>query len=320
MLPAYTKPHLSFADQLALLMERGLAVTDQAKAADHLQRIGYARLTPYWQPFQQIVPDPADATRTIRGDQFRPGAEFRHAVDLYLFDKQLRLLFLDALERIEVALRVDLAHALGKRDPWAHRSPAFLDAYRANQLLPSGGTRHQSWIANADRAIARSKEDWVKEFFATYSPPVPIWMAIEAWDFGTLSWLLEMAHPNDRAAIAKRYGLLPNTLVSWIKTLAFVRNIGAHHARLWNAGIINQPLVPKPFEAPLVVHIGSNLERRTRVYGAAAVATYFVRRISPGTAWPLRMKAHWQAFPAMPFATPAQSGFLPGWAGEAIWI
>ena len=92
----------------------------------------------------------------------------------------------------------------------------------------------------------------------------PCWMAVEAWDFGTLSWLLEMAHPNVRAAIAKRYGLPPNTLVSWIKTLAFVRNTSAHHARLWNAGIINQPLVPKPFEARQLVHIGSNLERRTR--------------------------------------------------------
>ncbi|MDN4634476.1 Abi family protein [Sphingomonas sp. PsM26] len=280
MLPPYTKPHLSFADQLALLVQRGMVVTDQAKAVLHLQRIGYGRLTPYWQPFQQFVPDPNDATLSVRSEQFQANAEFRHAVDLHLFDKQLRLLFLDAVERIEVALRVDLAHALGRRDPFAHRSTAFLDAHRANQPF-QGGTRHQSWLDNADRAVARSKEDWVKEYYATYSPPVPIWMAVETWDFGTLSWLLEMAHPNDRAAVAKRYGLLPNTLVSWIKTLAFVRNISAHHARLWNAGIINQPMVPKPFEAPQLVHIGSDLERRTRVYGDAAVASYFVGRI-PG--------------------------------------
>ncbi len=319
MLPPYIKPHLSFADQLALLMARGLVVTDQAKAVLHLERIGYGRLTPYWQPFQQLVPDPNDATRTIRTEQFQAGAEFRHAVDLYLFDKQLRLLFLDAVERVEVALRVDLAHALGKRDPFAHRSLAFLDAHRASQVQRGGGTRHADWLTNADRALARSKEDWVKEFHATYSPPVPIWMAVEAWDFGTLSWLLEIAHPNDRAAIAKRYSLLPNTLVSWIKTLAFVRNTSAHHSRLWNAGIVNQPLVPKPFEAPSLVHIGSDLERRTRVYGAAAVASYFVRRINPGSSWPARMKAHWHAFPGMPFAGPVQGGFLPGWEAEAIW-
>lgn len=63
--------------------------------------------------------------------------------------------------------------------------------------------------AKANQAITRSKDDWVKEFFATYNSPAPIWMAVEAWDFGTLSWLLAMAHPNGRAVIAKRYGLLP---------------------------------------------------------------------------------------------------------------
>ena len=318
MLPPYTKPHLSFADQLALLMQRGLGVSDTAKATEHLQRIGYGRLTPYWQPFQQFVPDSGDATRTIRSDLFRPNAEFRHAVDLYLFDKRLRLLFLDAIERIEVALRVDLAHALGKRDPWAHRSSAYLDANRANAVF-KGTTRHQNWLSKADEAVDRVKDDWVNAFRRTYSSPVPIWMAVEAWDFGTLSWLLEMAHPNDRFAIAKRYGLLPDTLVSWIKTLAFVRNISAHHARLWNTGIVSQPRVPKSFEAPQMVHIGSEVVRRSRVYGAAAVASYLVKQIHMGTSWSDRMKAHWLTFPVMPFATSAQGGFLPGWDTEAIW-
>ena len=318
MLPPYTKPHLSFVDQLALLTQRGLIVTEQSKAIHHLQRIGYGRLTLYWQPFQQIIPDPANPTRTIRSDQFLPGAEFRHAVDLYLFDKQLRLLFLDAIERIEVALRVDLAHALGKRDPWAHRNPTLLDMHRANQAM-QGSTRHVSWLTKADQSITRSKEDWVKEFLATYSSPVPIWMAVEAWDFGTLSWLLEMAHPNDRYAIAKRYGLLPDTLVSWIKSLAFVRNICAHHARLWNAGIINQPKVPKQFEAPQVAHIGSAFKSRSRVYGATAATSYLIKRINAGTTWGSRMKDHWLTFPAMPFASVAQGGFLPGWEHEAIW-
>jgi hypothetical protein len=123
---------------------------------------------------------------------------------------------------------------------------------------------------------------------------------------------------SDRAAIAKCDGRLPDTLVSWIKTLAFVRNISAHPARLWNAGVINQPLVPKPFEAPHLVDIGSDLERRTRVYGAAAVASCFVRRINPVTSWPSRMKGHWQAFPVMPFASPIQGCFLTGWDAEAI--
>ena len=75
----------------------------------------------------------------------------------------------------------------------------------------------------------------------------------------------------------------------------------------------------KPFEAPQLVHIDGDLERRTRVNGVVAVASCFVRRINPGTFWPSRMKAHWQAFPTMPFASLFQSGFLAGWDAEAIW-
>jgi abortive infection bacteriophage resistance protein len=213
---------------------------------------------------------------------------------------------------------VDLAHALGKRNAWAHRDPAHLDAQRANHPM-QGSTRHTSWLTKADQSITRSKEDWVLEFLATYSSPMPIWMAVEAWDFGTLSWLLEMAHPNDRAAIAKRYGLLPDTLVSWVKSLAFVRNICAHHARLWNAGIVNQPKVPKAWEAAQVVHIGDHFVQRSRVYGATAAASHLIKRINPGTTWSSRMKDHWLAFPAMPFANAAQGGFLPGWDQETIW-
>ncbi|KAH1712007.1 hypothetical protein KXX25_009240, partial [Aspergillus fumigatus] len=66
MLPPYTKPHLSFADQLALLIQRGLVVTDALKATEHLQRIGYGRLALYWQPFQRRVPDPSNPQKTLR--------------------------------------------------------------------------------------------------------------------------------------------------------------------------------------------------------------------------------------------------------------
>jgi hypothetical protein len=50
----------------------------------------------------------------------------------------------------------------------------LFDTRRANQGMSGGGTRHQNWLAKADGAIARSKDDWIKEFYATYSPPVPI--------------------------------------------------------------------------------------------------------------------------------------------------
>ena len=119
MLPPYRKPHLDFPGQLALLRGRGIDVADSAKAAAYLERIGYYRLSGYWHPLRQSRTIPAlggkAATQVL--DTFRPGATFAQAINLYVFDKRLRLLFLDITERIEVALRVDVALLLGARDP-----------------------------------------------------------------------------------------------------------------------------------------------------------------------------------------------------------
>lgn len=133
---AYTKPWQSYEDQLDLLMARGLVVTDRAKALEYLQRIGYYRISGYWFPFRQrsgqLVlldrngrkPKRLNHVETIALDAFKPGATFENAVHLYIFDKQLRLLAMDALERIEIALRVDISHTLGKLDRFAYQEPA----------------------------------------------------------------------------------------------------------------------------------------------------------------------------------------------------
>jgi len=83
--------------------------------------------------------------------------------------------------------------------------------------------------------------------------------------------------------------------------------------------MINQPLVPKPQEVAPGGHIGADPHRRTRVYGAAAIAAYLVRKIHPTTSWVMRMKAHWQDFPALAHASSDHAGFFPDWALQDIW-
>ena len=53
MLPPYAKPHLSFADQVRLLQQRGLGITDAWQAERHLARVGYYRLKDYLEPLRQ---------------------------------------------------------------------------------------------------------------------------------------------------------------------------------------------------------------------------------------------------------------------------
>jgi abortive infection bacteriophage resistance protein len=86
----FAKPALSIADQIALLRRRGMAVPDAAKAGHYLRHVSYYRLRAYWLPFEQ----PAETD----GDHlFEDGTDFDHVLSLYVFDRHLRLLVMDAI-------------------------------------------------------------------------------------------------------------------------------------------------------------------------------------------------------------------------------
>lgn len=108
----YERPWKTFQQQLDLLISRKLEVTEEAAALNYLQRIGYYRLSAYLYPFRvfRIEPNPETGMlETVKKDEYVANTHFSDAVNLYIFDKKLRQLMLDALERIEVALRVDIA-------------------------------------------------------------------------------------------------------------------------------------------------------------------------------------------------------------------
>jgi abortive infection bacteriophage resistance protein len=123
------------SDQLATLKARGMQVSDDMKALEYLGRIGYYRLSGYWFAFRQLSDAPCSRWSPaiskknkpkpglLALETFKPGAAFQNAVDLYVFDKQLRMLAMDALERVEIALRVDISHTLGKLDRFAYLKP-----------------------------------------------------------------------------------------------------------------------------------------------------------------------------------------------------
>ncbi|MEL0624312.1 Abi family protein [Marinomonas arenicola] len=115
---AYDRPWKSFKEQLNLLKQRGMSVTDNEAAISYLERVGYYRLSGYWYPFRQFSIHQSPRTKALQtnvSDQFHLNTHFSDAVEMYLFDKKLRLLVLDALERVKVVLRVD-AYLLGKRN------------------------------------------------------------------------------------------------------------------------------------------------------------------------------------------------------------
>ena len=145
------KPWKSIQEQIDLLKSRGMLITDEALTKQHLSRIGYYRLSGYYYAFRKRIPVPNMPKLNKKVlDEFIPDVTLKDVVDLYVFDKRLRLLVVDALERIEMAVRVDVAYMLGKRDPRAHETPACLHGNFAKRPIAkgpdAGKTQHQVWL------------------------------------------------------------------------------------------------------------------------------------------------------------------------------
>lgn len=223
---AYPKPFCDIAGLLEILQQRGMIIDDAATATRCLQRIGYYRLSGYWYPMRKSR-QTADGKAEILED-FRPGTTFAQAMDLYVFDKKLRLLFLDAIERVEIGTRIKIAEILGKRDPLAHLNPRELHGnfYRKKGKGPND---HEKWLASFRRSEERSKEDFVNPFLKNHPGfEFPIWMAVEFWDFGNLSHFLPGLKITDRRALGNDFGIgRPELLLSWMRAINTVRNTWA---------------------------------------------------------------------------------------------
>lgn len=144
-------------EQIERLESRNMQILDHDKAKNYLSRIGYYRLSGYWYPFRKFQID-----QKGRQDTFKDGTTFKHIIELYIFDKKLRLLALDAIERIEMAIRTDIAYVLGERSPKAHELPEHLHgnftkrpSYNARGRY-STKSEHRKWLDRYDNLVSRS--------------------------------------------------------------------------------------------------------------------------------------------------------------------
>ncbi|MDO4905792.1 MAG: Abi family protein [Lautropia sp.] len=313
------KPWISFDEQLQLLKSRGMQVDDDDAARDYLERIGYYRLSGYWYPMRRI--DHAESQRQntpIRADDFVPGSRFEDAVRLYVFDKKLRLLALDALERIEMAVRVDVAYTLGKRNPLAHELPEHLHGEftkkRNIRGKNKGRTDYEVWRDKYRRQVRLARKNpFVEHHEKTYGC-LPIWAAIEVWDFGMLSRMYSGMKHADRTSIAKTYGIdTSQTFSQWLRSLNFIRNVAAHHSRLWNINVLELSNVPQDWPPDL---------NKARPFFYFCLMQRLLQVICPNSGWGKRFQELLSTgFPntGTPTISLQDFGTFPGWQTAAPW-
>ncbi len=293
----------SIDDQLAILKSRGMAISDPIRAKKALERFGYYRLSGYWYPFRQT-----NGVGTI-ADQFVADTHMSEAVDLYVFDKKLRLLALDALERIELALQVDVAYHFGRRDPCAHLRPDLLQ-----QKFVNNG-RYEKWQERYRNLEHRSgKTGFVKHNNKTYGE-LPIWVAVQILDFGALSHLFEMLPMDIQTKIAGKYGITNGKyLIQWMRSFSQIRNASAHHERLWNNHIKDHSSVP-----PQLIDIAKT--DQYQVFRYFCLMRFFLKQLCPKSNWHIRLRDHLHNFPepSNSAVTLQDMGAISGWEEWKLW-
>ena len=321
----YSRPWKSFDDQLSLLEARGLQLMDREWALRWLQRAGYYRLSAYWYPFRVFQHEQdaeSGAIRTVRTDDFVPDTAFSDAVGLYIFDRKLRVLLADALERIEVSLRVQTAYRLGEGDTFAHlHEQNFHPTFRDRHDPRSGLTVFAAWQQKYQGLVQRSKEDFVKHYRDKHGPDMPIWVAIEVWDFGAVSQLLAMMKVPDQQAIAAHYGVDDwKAFASWVRALSYLRNLVAHHSRVWNRNMVSEPKMPSSGQPAWCMQFAGKPDLMAKPFVYLAIVRHMVEVICPGSQWHHRLADHLLDFPAQASQrkqSVAAMGAPDGW--EAWW-
>ena len=295
----YAKPPLTIPDQIKLLESRGLIIPDRKIAEKYLANISYYRLSAYMYPFKDL------ATDTFVND-----VSFDEIIDLYVFDRELRLLIFDAIETIEIVFRTQLIYQpsiSGGGAFWFEDPSNFDDVSRMNDHLQK-----------LDDEVDRSGEVFIDHFFSKYDEEKtpPVWMAFEVLTLGLLSRYYQNMKASLRAKtdIANHFGVSqPIVFQSWIRSITYVRNICAHHSRLWNRVLTNKPVIPR---TPPSRWISQRTPNNEKIYYFLCCLTYMLRALQPKTTFIERLKS---LFVKHPNVSKAAMGFPDNWEDENLW-
>lgn len=293
----FNKPPLTYKQQVERLKQRGMTFEDAARAEFYLEKIHYYRLGAYWLPFE------VDHT----SHTFQAGTTFERVLDHYIFDRELRLLVFDAIERIEVAFRSQWAYEMAHR----HSAHAHLDSSlaRDQKLYAKNYRRLQKEVSRARH------ETFIRHLTQKYSEPLPpIWAVCEVMSFGSLSkWYDNLGPSSTRQAIANSFKVPDDTLLaSWLRTFNYTRNLCGHHSRLWNRDFTLTLMLPR--SQPSGLRAQCNPQSR-RIYNTLLFLLYCLDAISPSHSWRNRFGRLISKYNI----DVADMGFPSNWQSLAMW-
>ena len=296
----YDKKTLLISEHIIQLRDRGLIISNEEFAQHYLEHISYYRLAGYWWPMQS---DKINHT-------FKENSKFEDVIALYNFDRELRVLLFDVIEKIEISLRTKLIYHLSHEfDPWWFQNTSIFQDTKA--LIDT--------LANINEEVNRSKDAFIKEHKSKYKDDLrfpPAWKTLELTSFGSLSKLYGNLKNTIKSkdTIASELGAVNHTyLPSWLQSIAQIRNYCAHHSRLWNK---NLPGTPKLLSRPPHKWVNDVPKDTTRLYLHLCIMRYMVNIIAPENSFSIKLQELLIKYPSI---DPNALGMKSDWNNEPLW-
>lgn len=312
----YTKPPKTYQEQVELLKSRGLIIEDEERAERHLSGISYYRLSAYMLPYKKWV-------NGARSDDFKAETSWNHVHDLYVFDRKLRLLIFDAIERLEIAIRTQIIYQLSHKygSHWQDNK----DIFKVHTHIRKDGAEVTIDIFKdiqkhiKEQLVSNKAEVFIQHYAQKYDKPTnpPSWMSVEIMYFNHLSQICNnLKERSDIAAIAKWFGLPPETFSSWLHSVNYVRNICAHHARLWNRDMNIVPM-KLGFSKTKVWISNPDTVQRSKMYYFVCMINYLLQTANPHSSFKTRLIALLDEYKHV--VNTGFMGFPTNWKEENIW-
>lgn len=294
----YDKSPLTFEEQADQLLGRGLKA-EKPELVARLQAVSYYRLSGYLHPF-----------REAESDHFKSGTKLGHVWERYCFDRRLRVLLLDAIERIEVSIRTKLIyHFTHAHGPFGYLEDANLPKLKIDAYL--------EWRTALQEETSRSKEAFKAHFFKKYGEEhksLPLWMLAELMSMGSTLTFLKGVSPDLKRTVAAEYGFPDELIRSWLLSLNATRNLCAHHARLWNRILGYPPKLPSPKKHPSWHAIPK--PPNDRVGLIILICGNLLSQISPTSRWKNRVESLLSEYPNVPIES---MGLSSNWTEHPVW-
>ena len=239
---------------------------------------------------------------------FKKGSRFADAIDLYAFDKQLRILLFTAIQTIEVSVRTKIIK---------HFALEFGDFWFMDEQYATNKSRFDANLDVIRKEVSRAHDEFIAEHFRKYSEPElpPVWKTLEVVSMGTLSKLYSnFSDATVKHAVAREFGLNHHKFLrSWLECLAVLRNCCAHHSRLLNRVFPVKPQIPKRMPNEWITDFSF---REQTLYPQLCYMVYWLKSTSPDNTFVTDFKELLAKHPAVQTRL---LGFPYDWEQEPLW-